>query len=68
MDRNKFDNFSDFYKTQVIKTKGIICEKTLISEELYSEHEKDDWWFDANTALELKVADEVVTPEVYAKL
>lgn len=59
-DANKFNNFADFYKTQLELLKTITLSATSITEEQYKEHQKDDWWLNAQEALELNVCDEII--------
>ena len=59
-DANKCQDFSDFYKELRKKIKKIILEKTEISEELYKEKEKDDWYFFAEDAIKYGMADKIV--------
>jgi ATP-dependent Clp protease protease subunit len=59
-DAGKFNNFADFYKKQLELLKKITINCTNITEEMYKEHQKDDWWIDANEALELGICDEIV--------
>ena len=59
-DANKFQDFSDFYKELRKKINKIILEKTKISEELYKEKEKDDWYFFAEDAIKYGMADKIV--------
>jgi ATP-dependent Clp protease protease subunit len=59
-DAGKFNNFADFYKKQLELLKKITISCTNITEEMYKEHQKDDWWIDANEALELGICDEIV--------
>ena len=58
-DANKFQNQADFYKQQRQKLKEVTLKYTKITEELYNEHIKDDWWLFADEALELGIADEI---------
>ena len=59
-DDNKYQDFYDFYKELRKKIKKIILEKTKISEELYKEKEKDDWYFFAEDAIQYGMADKIV--------
>ena len=59
-DAGKFRNFAEFYERQLALLKDIVLKQTNISEELYKEHQKDDWWLDANEALDLGIADEIL--------
>lgn len=60
-DANKFQNQADFYKKQRQKLKEITLKYTKISEDLYNEHVKDDWWLFAEEAINLGIADEIAT-------
>ena len=60
-DAIKFQNYADHYKALRGVMKELILEKTKISEEEYSQREKDDWWFMVNKALEKGVIDEIAT-------
>lgn len=64
-DANKFQNYADHYKALRGVMKELILEKTKISEEEYSQKEKDDWWFMVNEALEKGVIDEIATGTWY---
>ena len=60
-DAGKFNNYADFYKKQLEMLKTITIECcTNITEEMYKEHQKDDWWLTAQEALDLGVCDEIV--------
>lgn len=59
-DAHKFRNFTAFYERQLDQLKEHVLDNTNISEELYKEKQKDDWWFDSEEALELGVIDEVI--------
>lgn len=56
----QFENFSTFYKKQLSQLKSIVLEHTKISNELYEEKKREDWWIDANEALELGICDEII--------
>lgn len=58
-DANKFNNWADFYKRILDRLKKITLKYTEISEEEYEKHQKDDWWFFAEDALEMGVCDEI---------
>lgn len=64
-DANKFENMADFYKKQRTQLKADVISHTKITEELYNEHAKDDWWLTAEEAIELGIADEILTKEFY---
>lgn len=59
-DAGKFRNFADFYERQLDLLKKIVLEETDVTEEIYKEHQKDDWWLDANEALEFGICDEII--------
>ena len=58
-DAHKFQNQADFYKLQRKRMKDLILSYTKITEEVYIEHEKDDWWLFAEEALKYGIADEI---------
>ena len=64
-DAGKFQNFSDFYKEQLTELKNITLKYTKISEELYNEKRRDDWWITADESIELGVSDEVLDHFIY---
>lgn len=59
-DANKFQNFATFYKEQVTKLKNITLKNSNIPSELYEEKRRDDWWINAEEAIELSLADEIL--------
>ena len=60
-DANKFNNWADFYKKILKRLRNITLEFTNINEEEYNEHQKDDWWFFVEEALEKGICDEIST-------
>lgn len=58
-DAGKFRNFADFYDKQLDMLKTITTQNTRITDEMYRDHKKDDWWMTAEEALELGVCDEI---------
>lgn len=60
-DANKFNNWADFYKKILSKLRELTLKFTNIAEEEYNEHQKDDWWFFADEALEKGICDEIST-------
>lgn len=58
-DANKFNNWADFYKKILRRLRAITLDFTNITEEEYNEHQKDDWWFFAEEALEKGICDEI---------
>ena len=58
-DAGKFRNFAEFYDKLLDMLKDITLNFSNITEELYKEHKKDDWWLTAKEALELGVCDEI---------
>lgn len=58
-DAGKFQNFADFYKKQMSKLKDITLKNSVITPEVYEEKRRDDWWIEANEAIELGFADEI---------
>ena len=59
-DAHKFNNWADFYKKVLAKLRNITLINTDISEELYDDHSKDDWWLFADEAIELGICDEII--------
>ena len=57
---SQFENFASFYKKRLGKLKNVVLAKTKISEEKYTSIQKDDYWIDAEEALELGCVDEIV--------
>lgn len=68
VDAHKFQNFAEYYKAQLKILKQIVLSHTNISEEEYSLHSRDDWWFDGEEAVEKMVADEIITKGFYNSL
>ena len=60
-DANKFQNMAEFYKRELAMLKDITLRYSKISNELYEEKRRDDWWLTADDALELGVCDEICT-------
>lgn len=60
-DAHKLIQEVDFYKFQLEKLKSIVLENTKITEQEYNNHKKDDWFFDAETALQYGIIDEIIT-------
>lgn len=58
-DANKFRNYVDFYQRQLKQLEKITLKHTKITPEQYKDHIKDDWWLDADEALELGICDEI---------
>lgn len=56
----QFENFSAFYKKQLNRLKDSLLEYTKVSEDLYEEKKREDWWLDADEALELGICDEII--------
>lgn len=55
----QFANFASFYKRELKQLKEVVLEKTKISEEFYSEIQKDDYWMTTDEAMKLGVVDEI---------
>lgn len=68
IDAHKFQSMSDFYKLQRKLLKEIVLTHTKMTEEQYSDHSKDDWWINAEEALDLHIADEIMEQETYLAL
>lgn len=63
-DANKFNNWAEFYKKLLQKLKDITLRYTNITEEEYIAHQKDDWWFLAEDALQCGICDEIISVPV----
>lgn len=61
LDAHKFRNAADFYNKQLEILKNDVLNFTKISKEDYEAHQKDDWWFMADEALEKRICDEIIT-------
>lgn len=60
-DSHKFLQNVDFYKKQMKRLKNIVVDNTKITSEQYDEHKKDDWFFDAEEAIQNGVIDEIIS-------
>lgn len=58
-DAGKFRNYAAFYDKQLNILKDITIKHTKISEEEYTQHVKDDWWFTSKEAIEFGICDEI---------
>lgn len=59
-DAHKLLQGVQFYKNTLLKkTKKIVLDNSKIDNDMYEEHVKDDWFFDANEAIKLGVIDEI---------
>lgn len=58
-DCHKFAQYSEQYSKEREKIKQLVINNTKITEELYKEHRKDDWYFNIEDALEYGVVDEI---------
>lgn len=59
-DAHKISQQAEFYKKyQLRQLKNHVISSTGITKTIYGEHAKDDWYFGAQKALELKVIDEI---------
>ena len=56
----QFENYTAFYKKQLLQLKDIVTTYTNISEDEYLSIKKDDVWYDVNEALEKGIIDEVM--------
>lgn len=56
---NQFENYSAFYKRQLKQLEDHTLNKTNITKEMYDEKRRDDWWMDAEEAMEYGVIDEI---------
>ena len=60
IDAGKFKNYSSYYEKLIDKMKDYILKCTKVTEELYKEKSRDDWWFFVDEALEYGFADEII--------
>lgn len=61
-DAHKFLQHVDFYRKEQLKNiKAITLACTKITPKEYSEHKKDDWFFNAQQAKEYGIVDEILT-------
>lgn len=56
---SQFENYTAFYKRQLVQLKHIVLDTTKITEEEYEKIKKDDVWYDAEDALEKGIIDEI---------
>jgi len=56
---SQFENYTAFYKKQLIQLKNIVVNNTNITEDEYKEIKKDDVWYSAEEALEKGIIDEI---------
>lgn len=61
-DAGKFRNFSDFYEKQLDQLKEITLKNCpVITDEVYEQHKRDDWWMTAEEAIKYSVCDKIAT-------
>ena len=58
-DANKFKNYSRFYEKLLEMSKENILQHSALTEEDYEKVKKDDWWFLAQEAYDLKMCDKI---------
>jgi ATP-dependent Clp protease protease subunit len=63
-DAHKFRNHADFYKKQMDQLKAHTLKHTKLTEDDYEKILKDDYWLTAEEAIEVGVADEIITKGV----
>ena len=56
---SQFENYTAFYKKQLLYLKDIVLDNTNISEEEYDSFHKDDIWYDVKDGIEKGFIDEV---------
>ena len=56
---SQFENYTAFYKRQLVQLKHIVLDTTKITEEEYEKIKKDDVWYDAKDALEKGIINEI---------
>lgn len=60
IDAGKFRNFTEYYEQLILRMKKYFLELTDMTEEMYKEKYRDDFWFFAEEAIELGMADEIL--------
>lgn len=60
VDAGKFRNYAEFYDQLILRMKNYFLTYTDMTEELYKEKYKDDWWFFAEEAIENGFCDEIL--------
>ena len=60
IDAGKFKNYSKFYEMLLEKIKIFLLTHTNMTEEMYKEKYRDDWWFFADEALKMGFIDEIL--------
>lgn len=63
IDAGKFKNYSKFYEMLLERLKNFLLANTNMTEEMYKEKYRDDWWFFAKEALEYGFIDEILRTE-----
>ena len=56
---SQFENYTAFYKRQLLHLKDLVIETTNITEDEYTSIKKDDVWYDAKEALDKGIIDEI---------
>lgn len=59
-DAHKFLQRMEFYKFQLARLKTVVLNNTKITNDLYDEHKKDDWFMDQDDAKKYGVIDEII--------
>ena len=57
---SQFENYTAFYKRQLLQLKDLVIEKTNITEDEYASIKKDDVWYDAKDGIEKGFVDEII--------
>ena len=60
IDAGKFKNYSKFYEMLLEKIKIFLLTHTNMTEEMYKEKYRDEWWFFADEAIEYGFIDEIL--------
>lgn len=60
IDAGKFKNYSKFYELLLEKLKKFLLANTKMTEEMYKEKYRDDWWFFTDEALKYGFIDEMI--------
>ena len=60
MDAGKFKNFATYYNSLILKMKNYLIKNTNVTEEIYKEKSRDDWWVFSEEGIELGFVDKIL--------
>lgn len=58
-DAHKIIQYTQFYEKMLAQMKDFILSNTKLTEEIYNEHQKDDWWLNSEQALKYGIIDKI---------